>query len=634
MTFFLNEIQGPIEIEARGIGAPPPSFWGGVGAAFQKESLEANNNFRLGRETIRQRDDLAVEAARFMGAERVQPMVDALNERARAAGMPERQMPDDLADLPSVFGPNFSEALIEEARNDPDWQGPDISDEALEKRVNERLQKERKDAEDTLNAMGGGRFAAEIFGGLGSAIADIRNLPFLIAGGGSGSIARVMGREAMLNVAAETATLPDRFDMAKRLDIPEPDVAMTLAYAAAGGALFGGAVEGLARGITYWRGTRTGPKVEDVPSYEQQMNIDVAEDALTDLRRPFEQISQGVTRRNVVLEDAADARPLSGLPMERAAGERVSLPFDDWVRGPVAQADIRLPRSLIPDAPNLRATLPVEQITSRAAADAAQRRLDDAARQFDPPAFQEADELASRIESYRGFISDLTAKYDEDLAGSISSAEAYLGRLREENLRSTRGKNAKSKVRQQIGQVETDLHEMRGLRGRAGESADIARTREALTEAEGRLQELAPRLAAARAQVAPEETVELPSLGKGASNQPEKINMPSYDEAVHEYEMARRQAISAGQDLQEQLFELPTGSAWVDKPVERAAVTGQQTEALRDVIAKGDDPRVDMGDGRGERPMSSVLDELDADDEFAAVIDLCGKGRVKPKGEA
>lgn len=243
MTFFLNEQPGPVSVKARGVNTPLPSLWGGISAAFQKDSLEANNNFRIGRETIRQRDNLAVEAAKHMGADRIKPMVDAFNERARAAGMAERPMPDDLSKLPSIFGPNFSRELVETARQDPDWTGPDISDETVDKRVNERFQKERTDLEETLNAMGGGRGAAEIIGGLGSAVADIRNIPFLIFGGG-GSIARVMGREAMLNVAAEGATMPDRFEMAKRLNIPEPDVKMALAYAAAGGALLGGQSKG------------------------------------------------------------------------------------------------------------------------------------------------------------------------------------------------------------------------------------------------------------------------------------------------------------------------------------------------------------------------------------------------------
>ncbi|MFT4014077.1 MAG: hypothetical protein QM682_11875 [Paracoccus sp. (in: a-proteobacteria)] len=49
--------------------------------------------------------------------------------------------------------------------------------------------------------------------------------------------------------------------------------------------------------------------------------------------------------------------------------------------------------------------------------------------------------------------------------------------------------------------------------------------------------------------------------------------------------------------------------------------------------AKRNEPTADFGDGKGPRSIASVLDELDADDEFAAVIDLCGKGRMK-KGEA
>lgn len=200
-------------------------------------------------------------------------------------------MPEDLGDLPSIFGPNFSKQILDEARNDPAWGGPDVSPEAAEKRLNERLKKEHQDLTETLNTMSGGqRFIADVIGGIAGATADLRNLPFLIAGGGTGSIARIMGREAMLNVAAEGVTMPDRFGMAERLDIPKPDIAMTLAYAAAGGAILGGAVEGLARGITYWRGTRGAVQNERVPVYDQHLNADIAEDAIADLRHPFEKV--------------------------------------------------------------------------------------------------------------------------------------------------------------------------------------------------------------------------------------------------------------------------------------------------------------------------------------------------------
>ena len=51
--------------------------------------------------------------------------------------------------------------------------------------------------------------------------------------------------------------------------------------------------------------------------------------------------------------------------------------------------------------------------------------------------------------------------------------------------------------------------------------------------------------------------------------------------------------------------------------------------SIRDDIARDGDFRLDLGDGKGERSASSILDDLDRGDEFADVIDLCGKPMVK-----
>ena len=53
------------------------------------------------------------------------------------------------------------------------------------------------------------------------------------------------------------------------------------------------------------------------------------------------------------------------------------------------------------------------------------------------------------------------------------------------------------------------------------------------------------------------------------------------------------------------------------------------TASIRDDIEKNGDSMIDMGDGKGERSVSSVLDELDRMDDFADILDLCGKPMVK-----
>mgnify|MGYP003406161786 CR=1 FL=1 len=58
---------------------------------------------------------------------------------------------------------------------------------------------------------------------------------------------------------------------------------------------------------------------------------------------------------------------------------------------------------------------------------------------------------------------------------------------------------------------------------------------------------------------------------------------------------------------------------------EARAVQGNIAADIRDQIEADGDFRVDIGDGKGERPASSVLDDLDAGDKASARMDLCGK---------
>lgn len=65
-------------------------------------------------------------------------------------------------------------------------------------------------------------------------------------------------------------------------------------------------------------------------------------------------------------------------------------------------------------------------------------------------------------------------------------------------------------------------------------------------------------------------------------------------------------------------------------PLSPEARTVQDSIAadFRDQIEAGNDFMVDMGDGKGVRSAASVLDDLDANDEFADVLSLCGTPRT------
>lgn len=594
MTFFLKDSTLP-DVEARGVDTPLPSFWGGVSAAFQKEQLESNSNFRRQRETLVEEGALAVEAARHMGAERIRGMVDALNEKARAQGLPEREMPADLSDLAAVFGPNFAKSILDEARNDPAWDGPDVSPETVEKRLNERMQKEHKDATETMAAMGGGAGVAGFIGAAGGMMADVRNLPFLFGGGG-GSIARVMGREAMLNVAAEAATLPDRFEMAERLNIPDPDIATTLAMAAVGGAALGGAVEGLARGITYWRGTRAIPS-ERVAAYDVEMNVDVAEDAIADGARVFDEVPRRIR------EDApATAEARIDAPQPRLADE--AAPVARAADAPPAEPPRSAEQALsdLFDQPGSRGGVGERQVDIEdliAESRAAERQGDEVAvsAPLDDPLPASLERQLSRdAGGKRPLIQHMTARYGGISPSSRLGQELRAMGITSKDVPGLFRKNGRPGFDNIPASEEPYLASMLGADGNGYLNEDAIATAIA-EEISGRPMPVSHEQQAARVEL---------------------------DERRIEQERRDRDAaIAAGRELDE-MDRWPEVPGWDDVKV-RDAVDGHATADFRSQVEGDGDRLVDMGDGKGERPLSSVLDELDADAEFADVIQACGR---------
>jgi hypothetical protein len=64
---------------------------------------------------------------------------------------------------------------------------------------------------------------------------------------------------------------------------------------------------------------------------------------------------------------------------------------------------------------------------------------------------------------------------------------------------------------------------------------------------------------------------------------------------------------------------MPAAPGWVDTPKERETIAAYQTDDLRTWVERNGDRMI------GDRSVSSILDELDADDEFVAVAELCGR---------
>lgn len=332
MTYFLQSNDAP-KIKAQNPQSDLSSWFGGLGAAFTKSAIENDANFTAARKQRDVQFEMAQQAAPRVG-------IQALNDwyTETGAGYEHiRPAPQTTDEFFAMHGNEAYRMVLDVARQQADadpakWADMDLSDAAVEKQVNERLRTEYEDAQLTLDMMSGWRGAAEFLGGLAGITADIKNLPFLLIGGGSGSIMRVLAREAAINVAAEATFLPSQFDMAERLNIPDPDIRTQLAMAAVGGAVFGGLMEGGARAITYWKGRNV---IQPVPGYSMGTSdamVTAAENAIAAGENPLQAVQQALkdTRpQPYILENPInpDKPPLITTPDGKFTPNNADLPL-------------------------------------------------------------------------------------------------------------------------------------------------------------------------------------------------------------------------------------------------------------------------------------------------------------------
>lgn len=346
MTYFLQGEALP-PIKAQNSDAGLSSVFEGLGAAWNKAQLENDSNMRLYRERRSEYADRAISALGLLDQD------DVTKEFEKRGLFTDGMLPKEVI----LANPKAAQAVVEMGRTaqsaDPGkWTGIDLSDEGVEAEVNKRLQAEYEDAEQTLDMMPGGRGAAELIGSIGGITADIKNLPFLLAGGGSGSLMRVMGREAAINMAAEAAFLPSQFEMADRLNIPDPDVKTQLLMAAAGGAVFGGLVEGGSRALAYWKGRNVTNPLPGFDAATSERIVAAAENAIATGSDPLQAVRQVITEtppKPYILENPInpDRPPLILRPEDRITTERLP-PVDGQTPEPLpvetitAQADAAL----------------------------------------------------------------------------------------------------------------------------------------------------------------------------------------------------------------------------------------------------------------------------------------------------
>ena len=283
MTWFMDQ-EGEIPVlKPRGNNLPVSSFMQGVGAAFTQMSIERDIWGGVTRSRNDAEAEILGEAMPRLGEQKVR---DALKQAGQLPDIFEGQVLDAVR-----HNKEAKEAILGMARDaqaaDPSaWNGIDLSQDRIDRMTNEPLQKEYQDAQDILD-MTPNSGAAGFVGGAAAILSDPKQIPFLLMGGGGGSILKVMAREAAINMAAESIYLPKQFEMADRLDIPDPDVRAQLAMAAAGGAVFGGAVEAGRRGFTYFRSRSAVNPIPGLTPTQSQMAVDAAENALVAGRDPL-----------------------------------------------------------------------------------------------------------------------------------------------------------------------------------------------------------------------------------------------------------------------------------------------------------------------------------------------------------
>lgn len=620
MTYFLDD--APIPFKPRGNDLAPSTWTEGLAASTSQMMRDTNASWQREREVRNERFTTAEPIARRVG-------IEALNERY------ERDGPgfDHLRPAPKTVDEFFSMLPMDEASEialtlgrelaeaDPKaWADLDLSDDGIEERVTKRRIAEDAEEAAILDMMPNGRASAEFIGGMAGMIADVRQIPFLVVGGGGGSILKIMGREAALNMAAEGVTLPSRFDTAKELGKSDPSIIQTLGMAAAGGAIIGGAVGALGRAVSYYQGRSKTPRIPGVSRAMSDSIVSAAEDALSRGEDPVKAVAEAI--KALPVEPLADVGRLEAItqtldefgPLRERVVPEVDRPFR------VPQAATAIVRS------EPRLPSPVQDIRT-AVANAEKYRL---ARDRDPAAFDAVEESQSKIVSYRKWLGEMADAQDRDVRDLLVSLDR-----REQEVSSqiqTIKTGGKRGLQEQIKAIKAARQEAMSLSSRV-ETPDMAKVRRALLDEDERMRDFGPRVAKALRETEEISPTWEPRYQEGRPTGfvPEDAN-PGVEPAT------QRQRLEAAQNTPKRGIDRPMDDGLFDMgarqqmdmfsdPASKEARVVQDSIAadIRDQIEADGDFLVDIGDGKGERPASSVLDDLDAGDKASARMDLCGK---------
>lgn len=258
-----------LEPAETGLRAPPTDdagFADVFGAGWQSETVQTDAwNYKAAGQRA-----LADEMLRRFPIDVRQRILDPL------ARSPETEW-DSLPELVTAEAARLASTSPEAAA---DWAGYPLSIEAFNQQIDAARKREIDEANAILDQPGGG--FAEFLGRSARAVTDQTSL-MLLPFGISGSALRTIAGEAVLGAAGEAAVLPREFEVARELDLPEPDALQRIALGAAAGGLLSGALIGLGKTITWARARRAGVQAATPPGANPlafEGDVDAAEAVL------------------------------------------------------------------------------------------------------------------------------------------------------------------------------------------------------------------------------------------------------------------------------------------------------------------------------------------------------------------
>jgi hypothetical protein len=329
MTWAIQTREAPRP--AMGIDAAPSTNWQGFSAATKLTFQNTYGTVERQAKIVGEQDTMAAEAVKRLGPDGMKPIIDDFNSRATSMGLTERIIPEGATtdEILGRLGSNGSKAILDAARlaaetNPSAWADLDLSQDGIDAKVTKRMAAERRVNEELL-ALSPNPGWNNLIGGIVGSMADPINIAAAIATGGGGSLWRVMMREAIAGAGVELAEQPLRVKTAEELSLPAPNLLENMALGAAGGAIFGGILEGVPRAIravAYARRLRDTTTLPGIDPVASESAVRAAETAIDRDMNPLDAVAE-------VLRD-------SPVPMRR----------DPLILGPEMRRD---PLMLTPD---------------------------------------------------------------------------------------------------------------------------------------------------------------------------------------------------------------------------------------------------------------------------------------------